>query len=45
MEELVTLQYGSFTILGEGAKEFMQRTGCSKWVANQTSGVNIILVK
>ena len=36
MEELVTLQYGSFRILGERTKKFAQRTGCSKRVANQT---------
>ena len=36
MEEMVTLQYGSFAILGEWAKEFTQRIGCSKRVANQT---------
>ena len=36
MKELITLQYGSFTILGERAKEFAQGTGCSKQVANQT---------
>ena len=36
MEELVTLQYGSFTILGKRAKEFTQRTSCSKRAADQT---------
>ena len=36
MEELVTLQYGSFTLLGWWVKEFAQRTGCSKRVAYQT---------
>ena len=32
MEELVTLQFGSFTILGKWAKEYAQRTGCSNQV-------------
>ena len=36
MKELVTIQYGSFTILGKRVKEFAQRTSCSKWVADQT---------
>ena len=36
MEELVILQYGSFTILGEWTKEYAQRTNCSNWVADQT---------
>ena len=36
MEELVTLQYGNFTILGEWVKEFAQRTGCSNRFANLT---------
>ena len=36
MEEFVTLYYGNFTILGEQAKEFVQCTGCSNWVAGRT---------
>ena len=36
MEELVTLQYGNFDILGVWAKEFAQMTGCSNRVTNQT---------
>ena len=36
MEELVNLQYGSFTTLGEQTWEFIQRTGCSNRVAKQT---------
>ena len=36
MEELVTLQNGNFTILGDWAKEFTQRTSCSNRVASQT---------
>ena len=36
MGELVTLQYRCFTILGEQVKEFAQRTGCSKRVADWT---------
>ena len=36
MVELVTLQYGSFTRLGEWVKEYAQRTSWSKWVADQT---------
>ena len=36
MEELVTLQYANFTILGERVKEFAQRTGCSNRAANWT---------
>ena len=30
MEELVTLQYGNFMILGDRVKEFAQGTGSSK---------------
>ena len=44
MEELITLQYGSFTILGERVKEFTQRTICSKWVANWTLQGQLYLV-
>ena len=29
IEELVTLHYGNFSILGEQAREFAQRTNCS----------------
>ena len=36
MEELVTLQHGSFTILEEQAKEYAQRTGCFNPLADQT---------
>ena len=36
MEELVPIQYGSFTILGRQAKEYAHRIGCSTWVADQT---------
>ena len=35
MEELVTLHYGNFSILGEWVREFTQSTSCSNWVANQ----------
>ena len=45
MEELVTLQYGSFTLLEERAKEFAQRTGCSKWVADETLWGQVYLGK
>ena len=43
MEELVTLQYGSFMILGERAKEFTERTGCWKRVANWTLQAKLFL--
>ena len=36
MEELVTLQYGIFPILGEQVREYTQRTGYSNRVADQT---------
>ena len=36
MEELVTLQYVNFAILGEWVKEFAQRVRCSNRVADQT---------
>ena len=36
MEELVTLHYEHFSILGEQAKEFAQRNSCSNQVADQT---------
>ena len=36
MEELVTLLYGCFMILGERVKEFAKRTSCSKRVADWT---------
>ena len=36
IEELVTLHYGNFSILGEQVKELAWRTGCSNWVASQT---------
>ena len=36
MEELVTLQYGSFTILGEQVREYAQMTSCPNWVTNRT---------
>ena len=34
LEELVTPQYGSFSILSEWTKQLTWRTGCSKWVTN-----------
>ena len=34
MEELITLHYGNFVILGKRAKEYTQRTGCFNWVAD-----------
>ena len=37
MEELATLQYGNFTILGEWAKEFTKRTSCSNRVASRVN--------
>ena len=36
MEELVTVQHEGFMILGEWAKEFTQRPGCSKRMADQS---------
>ena len=45
MEGLVTLQYGSFTILGEQVKEYGQRTRCSKWVAEWTLQDHLYLSK
>ena len=36
MEELVSLQYGSFTILGDQAREYAQKTSCSNRVADWT---------
>ena len=36
MEELVTLYYGNFSILGEWVREFAQRTSCSNQVADWT---------
>ena len=36
IEELVTLHYGNFSILGEWVREFAWRTSCSNWVADQT---------
>ena len=43
MEELVILHYGNFSILGEQAREFTQRTGCSNLVAGQTLGSQLFL--
>ena len=43
MEELVTLHYGNFSILGEWVREFAQRTGCSNWVANWTLQSQVFL--
>ena len=45
MEEFVTLYYGIFAILGEGAKEFAQHTGCSNQVAEKTLWGQIFLNK
>ena len=36
MEELGSLHYGNFSILGEQAREFTWRTSCSNWVADWT---------
>ena len=36
MEELVTLEYGNFAILGEWVREFAKRTDCSNRVATWT---------
>ena len=35
MEELVTLHYRNFSILGEWVREFAQRINCTNWVADQ----------
>ena len=43
MEELVTLHYGNFSILGEQAREFTQRTSCSNQVADQTLWLQLFL--
>ena len=45
MEELVIMHYGNFSILGEWAREFTQRTGCSNWVAEQTLWSQMFLNK
>ena len=41
MEELITLQHGSFTILEERVREYAQRTGCPNQVADWTLQVQL----
>ena len=43
MEELVTLHYGNFSILGEWVREFIRRTSCSNWVADWTLWSQLLL--
>ena len=43
MEELITLYYGNFTILGERVKDFVQHTGCSNCIADRTPWSQIFL--
>ena len=43
MEELITLYYGNFSILGERAKDFTQCSGCSNCVTDRTLQSQIFL--
>ena len=43
MEELVTLQYGNFTILVKWIRDYTQRAGCSNRVANQALQFQLFL--
>ena len=45
MEELVTLHYGNFTILGERARDFTWCTSCSNGVAERTPRTQIFLAE
>ena len=45
MEELITFHHSNFMILGERAKEYAWRTGCSNWVADQTLRSQLFLHK
>ena len=45
MEELVTLHYGNFSILGKWVREFTWRTGCSNWVGDWTLQSQLFLNK
>ena len=45
MEELISLHYGNFTILGKRAKKYTQRMGCSNRVADQALQCQLLLAK
>ena len=45
MEELITLYYGNFAILGERVKDFVQCISCSNCITDRTLRSQIFLDK